>query len=101
MAGLVEEGRAVDIVCLDFIKAFDTASLKILTEKLCMGLDELTVRWVKKKSDWVQNVVVSRTKSSWRCVTVGWQELCEVQKGEVQCYTALQEWSRGSWWTSS
>ncbi|KAK4806176.1 hypothetical protein QYF61_001099 [Mycteria americana] len=34
MTGLVDEGRAVDIVYLDFRKAFDTVSPKILIEKL-------------------------------------------------------------------
>jgi len=42
------EGRAVDIVCLDFSKASDTVSHNILLGKLrkC-GLDEWTVRWIK------------------------------------------------------
>ncbi|KAK4810939.1 hypothetical protein QYF61_013354 [Mycteria americana] len=44
MPGLVDEGRAVDIVYLDFRKAFDPVSLKILMEKLLMyGLDEQTL----------------------------------------------------------
>ncbi|GAB0209103.1 mitochondrial enolase superfamily member 1 [Grus japonensis] len=34
MTGLVDEGRAVDIVYLDFSKAFDTVSHKILIDKL-------------------------------------------------------------------
>lgn len=34
MAGLVDEERTVDIVCLDFRNAFDTVSWKILVEKL-------------------------------------------------------------------
>ncbi|GAB0207550.1 mitochondrial enolase superfamily member 1 [Grus japonensis] len=47
MIGWVDEGRAVDVVYLDFSKAFDTVSYNILTGKLrkC-GLDEWTVRWV-------------------------------------------------------
>lgn len=34
MAGLIDEGRAVRIVCLDFRQAFDTVSHKILIVKL-------------------------------------------------------------------
>ncbi|GAB0207557.1 mitochondrial enolase superfamily member 1 [Grus japonensis] len=47
MIGWVDEGRAVDVVYLDFSKAFDTVSYNILIGKLrkC-GLDEWTVRWV-------------------------------------------------------
>lgn len=41
VAGLVDEGKAVDIVYLDVNKAFDPVSYKILTDKLLMrGLDE-------------------------------------------------------------
>ncbi|PKU44163.1 rna-directed dna polymerase from mobile element jockey- hypothetical protein [Limosa lapponica baueri] len=48
VTGLVEEGRAVDIVYLDFRKAFNTVSHKTLTEKLMnYGLDDQTVRWIE------------------------------------------------------
>jgi len=41
--GLVDEGRAVDIVHLDFSKAFQTVSHKFLIEKLMTSrLDEQT-----------------------------------------------------------
>ncbi|GAB0204069.1 mitochondrial enolase superfamily member 1 [Grus japonensis] len=45
MTGWVDEGRAVDVVYLDFSKAFDTVSHNILVSKLrkC-GLDEWSVR---------------------------------------------------------
>ncbi|TRZ17568.1 hypothetical protein HGM15179_009563 [Zosterops borbonicus] len=47
--GLVEERRAVRIVCLNFNEAFDTVSHEILAEKLLMcGLDKQTVRWIEK-----------------------------------------------------
>jgi len=48
MTGWVDEGRAVDVVYLDFSKAFNTVSHNILLGKLrkC-GLDEWSVRWIE------------------------------------------------------
>ncbi|GAB0184035.1 mitochondrial enolase superfamily member 1 [Grus japonensis] len=69
----VDEGRAVDVVYLDFSRAFDTDFHNILVSKLrkC-GLDEWTVRWVE---NWLngraQRVVISGTESSWRPVASG------------------------------
>ncbi|KAK4829414.1 hypothetical protein QYF61_003978 [Mycteria americana] len=70
---LVEEGKAVDVVYLDFSKAFDTVSHSILLEKLAAhGLDGCTLRWVKNWLDgWAQRVVVNGVKSSWWPVTSG------------------------------
>jgi len=68
ITGWVDEGRAVDVVQLDFSKAFDTVSHNILTGKLrkC-GLDEWLVRWIE---NWLngrtQRVVISGTESSRR-----------------------------------
>ncbi|KAK4832043.1 hypothetical protein QYF61_020558 [Mycteria americana] len=43
---LVDEGKAVDVIYLDFSKAFDTISHSILLEKLAAhGLDGRTLRW--------------------------------------------------------
>ncbi|GAB0178679.1 mitochondrial enolase superfamily member 1 [Grus japonensis] len=73
MSGWVDEGRAVDVVYLDFSKGFDTISHKILVSKLrkC-GLDEWTVRWIE---NWLngraQRVVISSTEPSWRPVASG------------------------------
>ena len=48
MTGLVDEGRVVGIVYLDFTKAFDTVSRKILLENLLVyGLDKQTMRWIE------------------------------------------------------
>jgi len=45
---LVVEGKVVDIVYLDFSKAFDTISYSILLEKLAAyELDGFTLHWVK------------------------------------------------------
>ncbi|NWX40362.1 PO23 protein, partial [Steatornis caripensis] len=73
MTGSVDEGRAVDVVYLDFSKAFDTVSHNILIGKLRKsGLDERTVRWVK---NWLngraQRVVIGGAESGWRPVTSG------------------------------
>ncbi|GAB0179767.1 hypothetical protein GRJ2_000442000 [Grus japonensis] len=64
---LVDEGMVVDVVDLDFSKAFDTISHSILVEKLAAhGLNGHTLHWVK---NWLagqaQRVVVNGIKSSW------------------------------------
>ncbi|GAB0178066.1 mitochondrial enolase superfamily member 1 [Grus japonensis] len=68
---LVDKGKAVDVIYLDFSKAFNTVSHSILLEKLVAhGLDGCTLHWVK---NWLegraQRVVVNRAKSSWQPVT--------------------------------
>ncbi|KAJ7405760.1 RNA-directed DNA polymerase from mobile element jockey-like protein [Willisornis vidua] len=66
MAGLVNKGRALDVVYLHFSKASDTVSHNILIGKLrkC-GLDEWIVRWIKT---WLNSRAQSfgRAESSWR-----------------------------------
>ena len=73
MTHLVDEGKAVHVVCLDFSKAFDTASHSILLEKLAAhDLDGCTLHWVKNWLDGrAQTVVVNGVKSSWQLVTRG------------------------------
>ncbi|PKU46211.1 rna-directed dna polymerase from mobile element jockey-like [Limosa lapponica baueri] len=69
----VDKGKAVDAVYLDFSKAFDMVSHRILLEKLpAQGLNRSTLCWVK---NWLegqsQRVVVNGFKSSWLPVTSG------------------------------
>ena len=64
---LVDEGKAVDVVYLDFSKAFDTVSHSILLGKLAArGLDRHNLLWVR---NWLEGcaqwVVVNGVKSSW------------------------------------
>jgi len=73
MTGWVDEGRAMDVVYLDFSKAFDTVSHNILISKLrkC-GLDEWSVRWIENRLNGrTQRAVVSVAESSWRPVASG------------------------------
>ncbi|KAK4812034.1 hypothetical protein QYF61_026172 [Mycteria americana] len=69
----VDEGKAVDVVYLDFSKAFDTVSHSILLEKLAAhGLDGHTLCWVKNWLDGqAQRVMVNGIKSSSLPVTSG------------------------------
>ena len=49
----MDEGQAVDVVYLDFSKAFDTVPHNILVEKLAAhGLDGCMLRWVNP-SGWL------------------------------------------------
>ena len=64
---LVDEGTAVDVVSLDFSKAFDMVSHSILLGKLAAhGLDMYTLlwgrNWLEGSAQWV---VVNGRKSSW------------------------------------
>ncbi|PKU35008.1 rna-directed dna polymerase from mobile element jockey-like [Limosa lapponica baueri] len=73
MTGWIDEGRAVDVVYLDFSKAFDMVSHSILIAKLTKcGLEEWTVRWIENwLRDRGQRVVIGGTESSWRSFTSG------------------------------
>ena len=70
---LVDEGKAVNVVYLDFSKAFDTVPHSILVEKLAAhGLDGRTLRWVKHWLDGqAHRVVLNGVKSSWQPDTSG------------------------------
>ncbi|CAM5130292.1 unnamed protein product [Natator depressus] len=66
-------GKVVDVIYLDFSKAFDTVFHSILASKLKKyGLDEWTVRWIESWLDrQVPWVVINRSVSSWQLVSSG------------------------------
>ncbi|RMC07423.1 hypothetical protein DUI87_16888 [Hirundo rustica rustica] len=70
---LVDAGKAVGVVYLDFSKAFDTVSHSTLLDKLAArGLDKSTLCWVRNWLDGcAQRVMVNGAASSWRPVTSG------------------------------
>ncbi|CAM4692587.1 unnamed protein product [Lepidochelys kempii] len=71
ITGSVDEGKAVDVLFLDFSKAFDTVSHSILASKLKKyGLDEWTIRWIESWLDCrAQWVVINGSMSSWQSVS--------------------------------
>jgi len=70
---LVDEGKAVDIIYLDFSKAFNTVFHNIFLENVAAHtLDRYALCRVKYWLDGqAQRVVVSGVQSSWRPVTSG------------------------------
>ncbi|NWI92782.1 RTJK polymerase, partial [Pitta sordida] len=70
---LVDEKKAVDVVCLDLSKAFDTVSHNKLQEKILEhGLDRSILCWVRNWLDGqAQRVLVNGATSSWQPVTSG------------------------------
>ncbi|KAK4816049.1 hypothetical protein QYF61_011057 [Mycteria americana] len=69
----MDEGKPMDVVYMDFSKAFDTISHSILLEKLAAhDLDGRMLHWVTNWMDGrAQRVVVDGVKSSWWPVTSG------------------------------
>jgi len=70
---LVDEVKAMAVICLGFSKPFDTVPHSVFLEKLAAhGLDGCTLCWIK---NWLngqaQTVVVNAVKSSWRLVMSG------------------------------
>ncbi|CAM5075615.1 unnamed protein product [Natator depressus] len=73
ITGSVDEGKAVDVLFLDFRKVFDMVSQRILASKLKKyGLDEWTIRWIERWLDCrAQRVVINGSMSSWQPVSSG------------------------------
>ncbi|CAM4705653.1 unnamed protein product [Lepidochelys kempii] len=73
ITGSVDEGKAVDVLFLDYSKAFDPVSHSILASKLKKyGLGEWTIRWIESWLDCrAQWVVINGSMSSWQLVSSG------------------------------
>ncbi|CAM4466408.1 unnamed protein product, partial [Lepidochelys kempii] len=73
ITGSVDEGEAVNVLFLDFSKAFDMVSHSILASKLKRyGLNEWTISWTESWRDRrAQRVVINGSTSSWQLVSSG------------------------------
>ncbi|CAM4653151.1 unnamed protein product [Lepidochelys kempii] len=73
ITGSVDKGKAVDLIYLDFSKAFDMVSHSILASQLKKyGLDEWTIRWIESWLDrQAQRAVINSLMSSWQLISSG------------------------------
>ncbi|CAM4605574.1 unnamed protein product [Lepidochelys olivacea] len=73
ISGSVDMGKTVDVIYLDFSKAFDTVSHGILPSKLKKyGLDEWTIRWTESWLDCrAQQAVINGSMLSWQLASSG------------------------------
>ena len=68
---LVDVGRAVDIVDLDFSKAFNMVSYRLLEKLVCYGLDKWSAWWVGNWLTPPQKLVVSHSSQTSNLSQVG------------------------------
>ncbi|CAM5148340.1 unnamed protein product [Eretmochelys imbricata] len=72
ITGSVDEGKAVDVLFLDFSKAFDSLPQYSCQQVKKYGLDEWTIRWIES---WLgcraQRVVINGSMSNWQPVSSG------------------------------
>ena len=69
----LDEGRQVDIIFLDFTKAFDRVAHHVLLQKLCnFGISGALLNWCQNYlTNREQRVVIDRVNSSWCSIPSG------------------------------